>query len=295
MHLETLKIFCDLVKEGNFSKTAEQNSLSQSAVSQQLAQLELEYKCQLLDRKKRPIELTSEGKLFYKAAKDIIERYKRFQSELNSLKSTTGFQINVGCIYSIGMHTLPRYVKSFKDKYPKVDIHIEYLSAKKIYEQVLSGEIDFGFVAVPQRGKYLKVYDFENEPLVFVCSPRHCLSKRDEVDIHEIQFERFVGFDNQVPTRWWIDNMLVRYDIVIKPALEFDNIETIKRAVEINSGVSILSATAIEQESNDGTLSAIPFSNEHFYRPTGIIHRTNKVLSKMDKAFLEMLQENKVR
>jgi len=186
MYFETLKFFCDLAAEGSFSKTAEQNSLSQSAVSQQLAQLELEYRCQLIDRKKRPIELTREGKLFYKTAKDIIERYEQFQSELNSLKSTSGFRINVGSIYSIGMHTLPLYVKSFMLKYPQVHIHIEYLEAKRIYKQVLSGEIDFGFVAVP-------------------------------------------------------------------------------------------------------------FSNEHFYRPTGIIHRMNKILSKTDNAFLEILQVGELR
>ncbi len=295
MYLETFKIFCDLVTEGSFSKTAEQNSLSQSAVSQQLAQLELEYRCQLIDRKKRPIELTREGRLFYKTAKDIIERYEQFQSELNSLKSTTGFRINVGSIYSIGMHTLPRYVKSFMLRYPKVYIHIEYLEASRIYKQVLSGEIDFGFVAVPQRGKRLVVYEFENEPLVLVCSPSHPFSEKEEIDIHEIQFERFVGFGKRIPTRSWIDNILGRYDIVIKPALEFDNIETVKRAVEINSGISILSSTAIRQEVSDGTLIAIPFSNEHFYRPTGIIHRIDKILSKIDKGFLKIFQEGNLR
>jgi len=74
MHIETLKIFCDLVELRSFSKTAEKHLLSQSAISQQLAQLELAHKCQLLDRRKRPMELTKEGELLYKAAKDILDR-----------------------------------------------------------------------------------------------------------------------------------------------------------------------------------------------------------------------------
>ena len=61
MHIETLKVFCDLADSRSFSKTAEKHLLSQSAVSQQLAQLELTHKCQLVTRKKRPIELTAAG------------------------------------------------------------------------------------------------------------------------------------------------------------------------------------------------------------------------------------------
>ena len=111
MHIETLKIFCDLAELRSFSKTAEKHLLSQSAVSQQLAQLELVHKCQLIDRKKRPIELTKEGELLHKAAKDILDRYEQLKSELNALKSSTASRINVAAIYSIGMHTLPNYVK----------------------------------------------------------------------------------------------------------------------------------------------------------------------------------------
>jgi len=142
MHIETLKIFCDLAELRSFSKTAERHLLSQSAVSQQLAQLELAHKCQLINRKKRPIELTKAGELLYKASKDIFDRYEQLRSELNALKSSTGSRINVAAIYSIGMHTLPNYVKKFMVNYPKVNVHIEYFSANQIYELVLSGEID---------------------------------------------------------------------------------------------------------------------------------------------------------
>jgi DNA-binding transcriptional LysR family regulator len=76
VHIETLKIFCDLADLRSFSKTAEKHLLSQSAISQQLAQLELAHKCQLITRRKRPIELTAADQLFYKAArissKDMI-------------------------------------------------------------------------------------------------------------------------------------------------------------------------------------------------------------------------------
>jgi len=290
MHIETLKIFCDLAHLRSFSKTAEKHLLSQSAVSQQIAQLELTHKCQLLDRKK-PLELTAAGQLFYKAAKDIVDRYEQLQSELNTLKFTAGGRINVAAIYSIGMHSLPNYVKKFMVNYPKVNVHIEYFSAVRIYELVLSGDIDIGLVAVPKRDKRLEVYDFENEPMVLVCSPKHPLAGESQVDIHRLEFERFIGFEENVPTRIWIDSILQRYNIVIRPAMEFDNIETIKRAVEINSGVSILPQTAIIGELASGTIKAILFSNENFVRPTGIIVRKNKILGQAGRYLIELLRK----
>jgi len=294
MHIEILKIFCDLAQLQSFSKTAEKHLLSQSAVSQKLAQLEMTLKCQLINRQKRPLELTKEGQLVYQAAKDILERYEQLKSELNELKSSSGSRINIAAIFSIGMHALPDYVKKFMVKYPNVNVHIEYLNADKIYELVMAGDIDIGLVAIPKRDKRLEVYDFEDEPLVLVCSPKHPLANETQVDIHKVQFERFISFDENVPTRVWIDGILARYNIVVRPVMKFDNIETIKRAVEINSGISILPRPTILQEVAGGTIKAMPFSNENFFRPTGIIIRKNKILGQAARYFIELLRK-KVR
>jgi len=291
VHIETLKIFCDLAELLSFSKTAEKHLMSQSAVSQQLAQLELLHKCQLIDRKKRPIELTKEGHLFYQTCKEILDKYEQLKNELSALQKSTASRINVAAIFSIGMHTLPDYVKRFMVSYPNVNVHIEYFSAQRIYELVLAGDIDIGLVAVPKRDKRLEVYDFEAEPLVLVCSPKHLLSNESQVDIHRLQFERFIAFEKGVPTRAWIDGILERYNIVVRPVMEFDNIETVKRAVEINSGISILPQTAILQELGSGTIKAITFSNENFVRPTGIIVRKGKILGKAGRYFIELLQK----
>jgi DNA-binding transcriptional LysR family regulator len=291
MHIETLKVFCDLVELESFSKTAEKHLLSQSAISQQLAQLELVHKVQLLDRKKRPLAPTAAGRLFYDACKEIVERYERLKSELNALQKSGGGRINIAAIYSIGMHILPGYVKKFMVKYPDVNVHIEYFSADKIYGLVLSGEADVGLVAVPRRDKRLEVYDFTDEPLVLVCSPSHLLSRGSQVDIHKVQFERFIAFEKDTPTRRWVDNILQRYNIVVRPIMEFDNVETIKRAVEINAGISILPQNTIVQEVSNGTMKAIPFSNEKFVRPTGIIVLKDKILGQAGRYFIELLHK----
>jgi len=290
MHIETLKMFCDLATLRSFSKTADKHMVSQSAVSQQVAQLEIEHKCQLLNRQKRPLELTAAGEIFYRAARDMVDRYELLKSEMNTLKQAAQSRVNVGAIYSIGMHTLPEYLKKFMVKKPNVNIHVEYFTADKIYEMVLAGELDIGLVAVPRRDKRLEVYDFEDEPLVLACSPKHPLAAQSHIDIHKLQFERFISFEEGVPTRVWIDGIFQRYNIVKRPVMEFDNVETVKKAVEINSGVSILPRPAMLQELAMGTIKAIEFENERFVRPTGIIVRRDRVMSQETRYLIELLR-----
>ena len=291
MHIEMLKVFCDLADLRSFSKTAEKHLLSQSAISQQLAQLELSHKCQLINRNRRPIELTKSGQLLYQASKDILERYEQLQNELRALQKTSVSRINVAAIFSIGMHSLPDYVKKFMANYPNVNVHIEYYSAVEIYEMILAGDADIGLVAIPKRDKRLDVFDFEDELLVLACSPKHPLAEKGQVDIHKLQFEKFIAFEKDVPTRIWIDNILERYNINVRPVMEFDNVETIKRAVEINLGVSILPQTAILQELGSGTIKAVNFSNERFIRPTGIIIRKGKFLTQAGRYLIELLRK----
>jgi DNA-binding transcriptional LysR family regulator len=291
MHIETLKIFCDLVDSRSFSKTADKHIMSQSAISQQLAQLELEHKCQLLNRRTRPMEVTEAGEIFYKAARDIVDRYEQLRSELNALNAATKSRINVGAIYSIGMYTLSEYLKKFMLKKPNVNVHVEYFNADKIYELVLAGELDIGLVAAPKHDKRLDVFEFENEPLVLVCSPKHPLASQPQIDIHKLQFERFIGFEEGVPTRDWIDGIFQRYNISVRPVMEFDNVETVKRAVEINSGVSILPRSAVLQELAAGAVKAIEFSNERFVRPTGIIVRKDRIISSDARYLIDLLRK----
>jgi LysR family transcriptional regulator, transcriptional activator of the cysJI operon len=291
MHIEMLRLFCDLADSRSFSKTAEKALVSQSAVSQQLAQIEFIFKCQLFNRKKRPIELTKAGQLFYQGAKDILERYEQLTNEIKNLQKTTSGRINIAAIFSIGMHALPDYIKKFMASYPSVNVHIEYYSADKIYELVLAGDIDIGLVAIPKRDKRLDVYDFEDEQLVLACSPKHPLANETKIDIHRLAFEKLIAFEEGVPTRLWIDGILERYNIHIRPVMEFDNIETIKRAVEINSGISILPKNAIIQEFGSGTIKSVDFSNELFVRPTGIILRKGKIFSQAGRYLIDLLRK----
>jgi len=273
----------------SFSHTAEKNMISQSAVSQQLAQLERIFNTPLINRQRKSFGLTDAGEMFYNTCKDIITRYDNFQSSLNYLKNSAKGKITIAAIYSIGMHSLQEYIKKFVAARPDVHLDLEYLSDTEIYNRILSGRIDIGLVAIPRNSPDIQVFDFLSEPMVCVCSPQHQFAKKTSIDICMMQYQPFIAFAQNLPTRNLIDQMLISYNIAVKPVMEFDNVETIKRVVEINAGISIMPQTTLKNELANKTLKAIPFSNENFKRPTGIIIRKNRAMNDNLKAFIELL------
>lgn len=290
MNIKTLSIICDLIELESFSRTAEKHGISQSAVSQQLAQVEIEHKCQLINRKKRPLAPTKAGQAFYHASKEIISRYDKLTSELKDL-SQSHTKINLSAIFSIGMHTLQPYVKQFMAKYPTINLHVDYRDAADIYTGILSGDIDFGVVALPRKDRNIDVFPFIHEPLVLTCSPENTLANEPYVDIHKLQAAEFISFEKSLPTQELIDRILQQYNVTVNKVMEFDNVETIKRAIEINAGVSILPETTVHMELANGTLKAVPFTNEKFFRPTGVIIRKKRILSQAGKYLIELLTE----
>lgn len=265
------------------------HGISQSAVSQQLAQLELAHGTQFVNRKKRPLELTESGQVFYCACKDLLERHDRLNYELAALAKTK-CRINLASIFSIGMHTLQPYIRKFMKIYSDVNLSIEYLDAKDIYAKLLKGSVDIGVVALPKRDRNVRVYPFENEPLVLVCSPGHSFAALEGIDIHQLQGEKFIAFSREVPTRHHIDSILKQHGVSVQIMMEFDNIETIKRAIEIKSGVGILPLPSVQAEVISGTLTVVELSNEHFSRPTGIIIQKGHPLNKAGQYLLELMQ-----
>jgi DNA-binding transcriptional LysR family regulator len=127
--------------------------------------------------------------------------------------------------------------------------------------------------------------------LVLVCAPRHPLASRKEIQIEEIAKEKIIGFEPDIPTRKAIDKIFKDIGMEIQPVMEFDNIETVKRAVEIEAGISIVPRATIEQEVKNGTLISIEFKGQPYYRPLGIIYKSARVLSPAMKRFVKLLHE----
>src|SRR5262249_22289975 len=201
MHLETLKTFCDLVETGSFSKAAALNLVSQSAVSQQVRALERRYDQQLIERGggRRGVIPTECGRILYAECKELLDRFKAVEDRLRSRSSTISGSVRVATVYSVGLHELPPYVKRFLEKYPQVNVRVEYSRTNKVYEACLNNTIDFGIVAFPQRRRQIEVIPFRRDKMVVTCSPEHPLAKRKRVTFKMLENEPFVAFESDIP------------------------------------------------------------------------------------------------
>ena len=294
MHTRWLKIFCDVVDHGSFSHAAELNGVSQSNASQVVHQLEDRLGVQLIDRSKRPFVLTPEGYKFHEGARVIVQRYDDLEREVRSLHEAVVARLTVASIYSVGLAHMSRYLREFLGANPRADVRLEYLHPHRVYEAVDSGQADLGLISYPEESKSLAAIAWRTEPMVLVCHPEHPLAGKPSVALRELQGEAFVAFQSGLAIRNEIDRVLGIDDVTVKVALEFDNIETIKRAVEIGSGVSLLPEPTIERELSTGTLVKVQLIGRPLVRPLGIIHRRDRELSDTAHRFVQLLQSRTI-
>ena len=290
MQIESLKVFCDLAESESFTKAAQINSVTQSAVSQQISSLERQFKSILIERSKKKFRLTREGQVLYEYSKQIIQTYQSLQSKLQEIKDVISGTIRVATIYSIGLHDLPPYLKKYLKSYPTVNVHVEYRRSNQVYEDVLSNVVDLGLVAYPVRDNKLDVVPLRRDRLVLVCHPQHPLAKSKSVPLSAIAGQKFIGFQPDIPTRKAIDKILKDREIQVQHVMEFDNIETVKRAVEIDAGISIVPQGTILQEVSKQTLVQLDLEDGEFYRPLAAIYKKNRVLSPAIKQFIAILK-----
>jgi LysR family transcriptional regulator, transcriptional activator of the cysJI operon len=293
MQIESLKVFCDLAESESFTKAAQINGVTQSAVSQQISSLERLFKSLLIERSKKKFRLTREGQVLYDYSKQVIGTYDALQSKLQEIKDIISGTIRVATIYSIGLHDLPPYLKKFLKTYPTVNVHVEYRRANQVYEDVLGNVVDLGLVAYPTRDSKLEICPLRKEPLVLICHPQHPLAKNKGIRLKAISGQKFISFEPDIPTRKALDRILKEHSVQVQHVMEFDNIETVKRAVEIDAGIAIVPQGTVTQEVAKQTLAQVTLDDGEFYRPLAALYKRNKVLSPAMKQFLAVLKDEK--
>jgi DNA-binding transcriptional LysR family regulator len=290
MQIESLKVFCDLAETESFTRAAQINNVTQSAVSQQISSLERQFKSLLIERSKKKFRLTREGQVLYEYSKQIIQTYDSLHNRLQEIKDIISGTIRVATIYSIGLHDLPPYLKKFLKTYPTVNVHLEYRRANQVYDDVLSNVVDLGLVAYPLRDPKLELVPLRKDTLVLICHPQHPLAKSKSIKLSALSGQKFISFEPDIPTRKVIDKVFKDHNVEVETVMEFDNIETVKRAVEIEAGVSLVPQGTITQEVAKQTLAEVRIEGVDLVRPLAAIYKKNKVLSPAMKQFLAILK-----
>jgi DNA-binding transcriptional LysR family regulator len=290
VNLKSLKIFCDIVSRRSFSRAAEDNGVSQSAASQVVGHLEAHLGVRLIERSKRPLSPTREGQAFYDGCRKLIAAYDALEDQVRTLHDEVAGRVRVAAIYSVGLHHMSRYVQEFMSRHPKANVRLEYLHPDRVIESVEQGQADIGIVSYPRSTRALEAEPWREEPIVLVCAPGNPLAGRVQVALGELHGQRMVGFDSDLVIRHELDRALAAAGAEPAVVMEFDNVETIKRAVEIDAGVALLPEPTVGRELAAGTLCTVRLAGEELVRPLGIIHARGKPLAPTVERFVELLR-----
>jgi DNA-binding transcriptional LysR family regulator len=293
MNFETLKLFSDVVRNRSFSKGASTNAISQSAASQAISQMESDLGVQLIDRTKRPFILTAEGELYYRGVCDILQDYDHLLANVRSLGQEISGVVRVAAIYSVGLHDMSQCVREFMTVHPKAKVRLEYQRPAQIQQAVLNDEVDLGIVSYPVPSREIEVIPIGDEKMVLCCRPDHHLATKKQIPLQALHGEHFVTFDRDLAIRRELDRQLREAHAAVRVVMEFDNIETIKQAVQIGAGVSVLPEPTVRKEVLKGHLAAVALEANHFTRPIGVIHRPRKALTPAIRQFIEILLRTK--
>lgn len=290
MQIESLKVFCDLAETESFTKAAQINHITQSAVSQQVSSLERTFNALLIERSKKKFRLTREGTLLYEYSKQLIQTYDSLFHKLQEIRDIVSGTIRVATIYSIGLHDLPPYLKRFLRSYPTVNVHVEYRRSNQVYDDIIGNVDDLGLVAYPVKNPKLEIVPLRRDKLVLICHPQHPFSAKTSIPLAEIAGQKFISFEPDIPTRKAIDKIFRDVGVQVQTVMEFDNIETVKRAVEIDAGISIVPAGTVTQEVAKSTLAQLQMEDGDYFRPLAVIYKKSKVLSPAMKQFISVLK-----
>ena len=291
MLFDNLKLFRDIAQNKSISRGATLNEISQSAASQYIQEMERRLGVTLLDRTTRPLNLTPAGKLFYDLCRDALRREEQFQVQLENLKGLVEGTVRVASIYSIGLSEMTRLQEEFAARFPNAQLHVDYLRPDKVYEAVLTDQADLGLVSYPVGTKDLAVIPWREEEMTVAAPPSHPLAQKAVLVLADLEGQGFISFDEDLSIRHELDRFFRSQGIEIRIAMQFDNIQMIKEAVALGSGISILPARTMQAEIAQGRLVSIPLHAPELVRPVGIVHRKRKRSSHAVQSFLELLLE----
>jgi len=292
MQWKSVELFCAVVAERSFSRGAAQLGVSQSAASQAISLLEAELGVPLINRGQRPLDVTPAGQIYYEGCRQLLADYRAIEDRVRGVHTRVIGTVRVAAIYSVGLLQMERFVRRFEEEFPDAVLRLEYQHPDRVYEQLRLDQVDVGLLSYPRTGTELVSIPWQEQPMVLVVAPGHPLGKRlarGRLAPQALAGVTFLGFTRELPIRRAIDRWLRQEGVQVRVQHEFDNIETIKKAVECGSGVAILPEATVGQEVLAGTLVALPLGGAVLTRPLGIVHKKHRHLSPAVRQFVERL------
>jgi DNA-binding transcriptional LysR family regulator len=292
MHLRNLKVFCDVVQRHSFSLAAADNGMTQSGVSQAVQQLEEHLGVKLIDRRKRPFVLTAEGDAFYAGCVQIMKQFDNLTQEVRGISNQLDGRVTVAAIYSVGLSYVPRLQALVRRRMPKALVRYQFCHPEEVYRLVEQGVVDFGMVSYPESTKTITVDDWCEERMVLVASRGHRLGAIKEIQPSGLADESLVAFAPRLRIRQEIDRYLRFLGVTMQVVAEFDNIDSVKHALEVNAALAFLPEPTVEEELKSGEIVAIDCPWLKLKRPLGVIQPKGAALGPTARCVLDLILQD---
>jgi DNA-binding transcriptional LysR family regulator len=273
------------------TRGAEICGVSQSAASQQLQETERVLGVDLLDRGTRPFELTEAGRLYYEFCRDVLRRKEEFDGQLDQLKGRVQGTVRVAAIYSVGISDMARLEMEVGARMPEAQLLVEYLRPEKVYDAVVTDQADLGLVSYPESNREVTAIPWREDRMMVAAAPSHPLAAKEKLVPSDLAQGDFVAFDDDLRVGREVKRYLKDAGIPVNVVMHFDNTQTLKEAVILGAGVSILPVRVLRNDIEQGRLVAIPIEGCALVRPLGIIHRRRKTFNLAAQVFLELLRQ----
>lgn len=291
--LRQLRAFCATARTGSMSRAAERLHLSQPTVSQLVKSLEQDFGITLFDRHGPRIELNAAGTVLLETAMPLVEGVDGLQESLAAqLGEVTSGRLDIAAGESTILYLLPESVKRFSDTYPGVDLHLHNVTGRDGMKLLRAGDVDFAvgsMIDIPRDIAYVPMFSYE--PML-ITAPDHPLARRADLDLADISTCGLILPPRHLSTWHVVDLVFHQHGLQYRVVLEAGGWEVIKRFVELDLGVSIVTSICLR---GDEQLAAMPVGRWFPRRTYGAVMRHGRPLSPQARAFLDLLDPDFAR
>ena len=248
MNLLHLKNFLVVARKQNYTRAAEELFLTQSAVSQQIRQLEEQIGLKLFEQIGKKTCLTEAGRILQNEASKILAQVAHSREILEELKGLKRGRIRIGASTTPGVYILPEILRVFRKSYPGVQTNLHIDNTEKIENGILCNDLDLGFVGRSVTRENLIVRPFLEDFLIPIAPVNHLLTSVENISPHHLAQEPWILREKGSATREAVESWARKHRIALTAAYEFDSPEAVKMAVISGLGVSIVSIFAVSWE-----------------------------------------------
>lgn len=292
MTIRQLEVFLTIAHAQSFSRAAERIHLSQPTLSEHMRELEEELGVPLFIRHSRSVSLTEPGRVFEDYATRVVATLAAGRQAIAELDGLKRGSLVVGASTTPGTYVLPARIAKFREKYPGITVALRIGNSRAVEERVRDGEVDLAVIGGHVLGPSERcVAAGLVDELQLIVPPNYPV-RAGVVTPARLARERLLIREEGSATRQATERALRQAGITMRPVMELDHTETIKRAVMAGLGVAFVSRYAVEDEVRSGRLRVLPVQKMTIRRHFHVIHDERRPLSASARAFTAFLEVN---